>query len=167
MGHPGFRHWQTSNSNPVLPGGKLGLFVHAKRANCTFIHGCIFVQWTNFGRVTVPKTLTFSKSFETGTYNNRKNTSATNPTIQSDLKIYPLDKSTAPEGFSEKFIQWLNHSSNSISIEQILVMRYNLRLALCFRPSILLDPQAIADENQRIKAKPSRAHQRGTDQRCG
>ncbi|PHS16485.1 MAG: hypothetical protein COA78_03930 [Blastopirellula sp.] len=108
MWHPGFQNWQTGNRGQFLPGGKLVLFVHSKRVIFRFIHGRIFVQWINLGRIALPKILTFRKSFETGSYSNTKNRPANNYPRQSNLTIYPLDKLSAPEGFFEKISQWVN-----------------------------------------------------------
>ena len=108
MRYSGFQHWQTSSNNLILQRGKVGCLVLSNRANCEFIHGCIFIQWINFGPVAVAKILTFLKSFEFGSYSNTKNTSTTNPSIKTISKIYPLDKSTAFEGVFENISQWVN-----------------------------------------------------------
>ena len=54
---------------------------------------------------------THRKSFTDITYNNTKNTTASCQPMLCGLKIYPLDKYAAAEGFSEMFSQWTNWKS--------------------------------------------------------
>jgi hypothetical protein len=106
MGHPSFKHRQTSDHGQFLPGGKLGFYVCSKNAKCEFIHGCIFIQWINFERLTIATFPAFRKSFETGTYNNTKNTSTNHPSTKTISKNCPLDKFTAAEGVFRKISHW-------------------------------------------------------------
>ncbi|PHS00956.1 MAG: hypothetical protein COA78_23235 [Blastopirellula sp.] len=53
--------------------GKLSVFTGWKCAICEFIHGCFFIQWTNFGYLSVATFLTLPKLFEIVTYNNAIN----------------------------------------------------------------------------------------------
>ena len=95
-------------------GGKVAIYTGWKCADCEFVHGCIFVQWMIFGDLTVARNLTCRMSFESGTYIDSKNEPTTDHPMKNELKIYPLDKSTAAEGFLEKFLQWMKWYSRAV-----------------------------------------------------
>ena len=61
-----------------------------------------FVRWK------LANNLTLSKSSERGTYNDRRKELSTSHSMKDELKIYPLDKFYAVEGFSEMFGRWIN-----------------------------------------------------------
>ncbi|PHS17467.1 MAG: hypothetical protein COA78_03215 [Blastopirellula sp.] len=88
-----------------LPGGKLAVFTGWKRAISEFVHGCFFIQWTNFGYLSGDTFLTLPKLFEIVTYNNATNQPTKHHSTKAILKICPLDKMTAPEGVFRKISQ--------------------------------------------------------------
>jgi hypothetical protein len=87
MGYTSFQHCQTNSNGQFLVGGKLGNYVHSKRAICRFDRGQIFDRYLILVKSEVSQKTTCRKSFDRSAYNNANIRAATDQLKKVPSKV--------------------------------------------------------------------------------